>query len=113
MLSCPAQYPNTKAEGRFSKEDFVYVPSEMEQARPSTVPSKAWCLKRVEGRLSVTWKVTEEGGEPRLALNWHERGITFRKGAAGPIAEGLRPDADKGEPPLSSRCSNSSQFRGR
>lgn len=45
----------------------------------ATNARKHGALGAPEGRLSVTWDVTDDGVARRLALDWHERGISTRQ----------------------------------
>jgi two-component system CheB/CheR fusion protein len=47
----------------------------------ATNARKYGALSAPDGRLSVTWRMTEDVGEPRLLLNWHETGVVVDQAA--------------------------------
>lgn len=55
----------------------------------ATNARKHGALGAPDGRLAVTWGVTHDDGQPRLALEWKESGIAPRSTAADPNRSGF------------------------
>jgi len=55
----------------------------------ATNARKYGALGPSNGHLSVTWQVTGDGRNRRLALEWHETGLPSREPNAGPVRVGF------------------------